>query len=145
MAAIAMALTLLALLALAGWQGTLSRQSRGAHLSVLLVVAVTVAVAVLVGRGRQRMDATAWVRFTHDRWQSSDSVYRLGMVIWAVLLGSVVGWDLNSFVHQSHDLPTLSHYVGLVTRYDGGRAVLFAVWLAAGAFLAVARRVARRN
>jgi hypothetical protein len=61
---------------------------------------------------------------------------------------AVVGWDLNSFAHQAHDLPTLSYYTGRITRFAWGRALVFAAWLAAGVGIAVGylvERVPRRT
>ncbi len=60
--------------------------------------------------------------------------------MWIAVIFAVVGWDLNSFIHQAHDLPTLSYEIGRITRYAWGRAVVFALWLLAGSALVAGRR-----
>jgi len=45
-----------------------------------------------------------------------------------------------SFAVQSHALPTLSYYVGHVTRYRIGRGLFFALWLGCGSYLVGAWR-----
>jgi hypothetical protein len=64
----------------------------------------------------------------------------VAVVLWAALVAATVGWDLVSFVFQSHDLPTLSYFIGQVTRYRIGRGVVFAVWLSLGGYLAAGWR-----
>ena len=51
-----------------------------------------------------------------------------------------MAWDAVSFAEQSHTFPTLSYYIGHITRYDAGRGVLFALWLAVGAYVALGHR-----
>jgi len=62
------------------------------------------------------------------------------VVVWVLLVLAVIGWDLNSFAHQAHDLPTLSYLIGRVTRWRWGRGTFFAAWLALGVGLAAGRR-----
>jgi hypothetical protein len=61
-------------------------------------------------------------------------------VVWSVLVAATVGWDLVSFVVQSHTLPTLSYFIGRVTRYRVGKGVVFALWLSLGGYLAAGWR-----
>ncbi len=112
---------------------------------------VAVAVATLVaGRGRQRATTGAWLTDAGRAavgWRARPG-YAAGVAVWAVLLVAVVGWDLNSFALQAHDLPTLSYLVGRATRFTWGRALVFAAWLAAGVGIAagcLAARSARRT
>ena len=112
---------------------------------------VAVAVATLVaGRGRQRATPVPGspTRAEPPSPGATRPGYAAGVAVWAVLLVAVVGWDLNSFAHQAHDLPTLSYLVGRATRFTWGRALVFAAWLAAGVGIAVgclAARSARRT
>jgi len=137
---IAYALFATLVLALSAWQAPLSRQSSGAHWSVALLVVAAFGVALVLGRGRQYETTRRWVaRNVHyvRTWRTQSRA--------AVLIGGVVTWDLVSFVVQSHDLPTLSYFIGHVTRYAVGRGLLFAVWLGVGAYLVSARRAERRQ
>lgn len=124
----------MALVTLAVWEGMQVRQSAAAHWSVAVVIVVSVVAAVVAGWGRQRATTRAWLaaggRAIGRR--RSAPLYAAGVVVWVLLILAVIGWDLNSFVHQAHDLPTLSYYVGRVTRWRWGRALVFATWLAAG-------------
>jgi hypothetical protein len=135
-------LVLAALVTLSLWEGTLSRQSAAAHWSVTLVAIVTVAAALIAGRGRQRTGSGAWLTGAVraiGRWRRTP-LFAAGIAVWVLLVLTVIGWDLNSFVHQAHDLPTLSYYFGRVTRWWWGRALVFAAWLAVGGYLAVGWR-----
>lgn len=53
---------------------------------------------------------------------------------------ATIGWDLNSFLHELHSLPTLSRLVGDVTRHRWGRGLTFGAWVALGAYLAAGWR-----
>lgn len=137
----------LAALALAGWQGTIDQRSTTAHVSVLAVIAVALVTATVAGRGRQRATSADWVRHGADTmWGDLTGANRrppalvAGTFVWVVLVAATIGWDLNSFVHQAHDLPTLSRVVGDVTRHQWGRALVFAAWLGLGAYLSVGGR-----
>ncbi len=124
------------------WAGGLHRDQTAAHLSVLVAIALAVAAAVGFGIGRQAVTARAWVKgpFDLSRHLDEDPAQSLAAAIWAVLLMSVIAWDLNSFVHQSHDLPTLSSIFGHLTSTHAGRSVVFAAWLVLGATLALGWR-----
>jgi hypothetical protein len=135
---------LAALVALAAWEGTLDRQSAAAHWSVAAVIAAAIVVTVVAGRSRQRTTSRAWL----SSWRSATGwrerpVYAAGVGVWVVVVLAVVGWDVTSFAVQTHDLPTLSYFVGRVTRYEWGRAAVFAAWLAVGGYLAVGWRRGR--
>ena len=143
---IAYALLATLVLALSAWQAPLSRQSSGAHWSVALLVVAAFGVALVLGRGRQYETTRRWVaRNVHyvRTWRTQSRAAVVSAFVWAVLIGGVVTWDLVSFVVQSHDLPTLSYFIGHVTRYAVGRGLLFAVWLGVGAYLVSARRAER--
>lgn len=128
---------------LAVWEGAQQRQTAAAHWSVGLVIGLGVVAAGLIGRRAQRERSPDWL---HDAgrglrsladgpsWQRRPT-QMFGVLVWVVLIASVVGWDLNSFAHQAHDLPTLSYYAGKITRYRWGRSAVFAGWLALGAYL----------
>ena len=131
-------------LALSAWEGTVVQSSARAHASVLAVIGVTLATAGLVGRRQQRRRSADWARragaVLDPGGRRRPVALVVGTVAWVVLVAATIGWDLNSFVHQAHDLPTLSRLVGDVTRHDWGRALVFAAWLALGAYLAMGGR-----
>jgi hypothetical protein len=135
------------LVALAVWEGLQWRQGPAAHWSVGLSIAAVVALALVVGRGRQAQQSSAWVSEAGRSVTGWRRTRRLSaaVAVWIVLLVAVVGFDLVSFLHQSHDLPTLSYEIGRLTKWHRGRAVVFAAWLAAGVGLAAARLVPRRR
>lgn len=129
--------------ALSTWQAGQSRDASGTHWAVLLTVAAALLGAFALGLRRQRQTFRAWIAITAHAvrtWRSRPRAVVGSVVVWTVLAFAVVGWDLASFIHQSHDLPTLSYYVGRVTRYPAGRGACFAAWLGLGASLAVGGR-----
>jgi hypothetical protein len=129
--------------ALAAWEATLRRQSVGAHWSVGLVIVAAGAAAFLAGRHRQERAIPVWVGGavrSVARWREVPLRWRLGVAVWVILIMAVIGWDLNSFVHQAHDLPTLSRLFGVVTGHEVGRGLVFAAWLGAGWYLVTGRR-----
>jgi hypothetical protein len=134
------------IVALSTWQAHLSRRSSGAHWSVALLGVAAVGAAIVLGRGRQRDTARRWaarnLAFVRT-WRSQSRSAVVSALVWTVLIVGVVGWDLVSFLFQSHDLPTLSYFIGHVTRYPLGRGLLFALWLGIGAYLVSAQRVGR--
>lgn len=122
--------------ALAAWQGTLSRTSSAGHLAVLATIATGIVAAGAAGRRRQQAPSRAWLRASWRavaRWRRAPNAHVAGVAGWVVLVATAVGWDLNSFLRQAHDLPTLSILIGHVTAVPAGRGLLFAVWLALGA------------
>jgi hypothetical protein len=129
--------------ALSAWQGGLTRESTAAHWSVILVVVGSLVALVALGRGRQRQTSRAWAAAglrAVGTWRRQPAPVVLSVVVWSVLFGAVVGWDLVSFIGQSHSLPTLSYYIGHVSRYAVGRGALFALWLGLGAYLVAGGR-----
>jgi len=132
--------------ALSVWQAHLGRDSPAAHWSVAILVVVAFAVAVVLGRGRQRESSRRWMArnllFVRT-WRTQSRATVMSALVWTVLIVGVVAWDLVSFAYQSHSLPTLSYFIGHVTRYPLGRGLLFAAWLGVGAYLVSAHRSER--
>jgi hypothetical protein len=144
----ASALLVAAIVALSAWQAHLSRRSPGAHWSVALLALAALGAAVILGRGRQHDTTRRWMaRNLHSirTWRSRARPDVVSGLVWTVLIVGVVAWDLVSFLLQSHDLPTLSYFVGHVTRHPLGRGLLFALWLGIGTYLATARRTERQR
>jgi len=131
------------LTAFAWWEGARSRDSAAAHDSVAAMVVAVAVAAVVLGRGRQRVGSADWLAAARPR-HVSRSRYEVGVAVWTVLLGAVVAWDLVSFIVQAHALPTLSYWIGHVIRYRLGRAVVFALWLGLGLYLAAGWRTEER-
>jgi hypothetical protein len=137
----------LALVALVIWEGTLGRNSSAAHWSVGIVIGLVLAGAVVAGRGRQRTGTRRWagdaVRVAEGVLTGRDRrpmAQVVGTVVWVVLIAATIGWDMYSFFHQAHDLPTLSRLFGDVTDHVWGRIVVFGGWLALGGYLAAGWR-----
>jgi hypothetical protein len=104
--------------------------------------------AVVVGRGRQRRTTGAWL--VQDArairaWRSRPAALVLSVAVWVALVGATVGWDLTSFMAQSHSLPTLSYVIGRVTRYPAGRGAAFVLWLGLGVYIAAGWRAEERG
>lgn len=134
-------------IALSAWQGDLSRDSAGAHWSVALLALGALGAAVILGWGRQHQTSREWFARSAGsiwRWRSRPRATVAAVAAWAVLFAAVIGWDLFSFIRQSHSWPTLSYFIGHVTRYPVGRGALFAVWLVTGAYLAAGWRAVSR-
>ncbi len=131
--------------AFAWWEGGLRQSSPAAHWGILAAIAVGLVTALVAGRGRQAVTSADWARgpVALRRHYAEDPATTLGAVVWVVLILAAIGWDLNSFVHQSHNLPTLSSIFGHLTSTRGGRAAMVALWLALGAALATGWRRAR--
>ncbi len=131
--------------AFAWWEGGLDQSTTAAHIGVLAAIGVAFAAAVVAGRGRQRQPSLAWVRgpWSLRRHLAEDRTGTLGAGVWVSLTLAVIGWDLNSFAHQSRALPTLSGIFGHLTASHGGRAATVALWLALGALIALGWRRAR--
>jgi hypothetical protein len=134
-------------IAISTWQGGLSRDSAGAHWSVALLIGGALGAAVILGWGRQHQTSREWFAGTAEalwRWRRRPRATVAAVVAWTVLFAAVIAWDLFSFIRQSHSRPTLSFFIGHVTRYPVGRGALFAVWLGTGAYLAAGRRTVSR-
>jgi hypothetical protein len=129
---------LAAAVAFSWWEGGLGQASVAAHVGVVAAIGLAIGTAVLVGRGRQPLRSRQWATgpLAVRRHYAAAPPATVGALIWVALVLAVVGWDLNSFVHQHHDLPTLSSIFGHVTDSRAGRAGLVALWLALGAALA---------
>jgi hypothetical protein len=110
---------------------------------VALLVGVALVTAIVLGRGRQRRSSGAWIALSADwiqHWRTQPRSLRTVVIVWTALVVAVVGWDLVNFIVQSHALPTLSYFIGRLSRYQVGRGVLFALWLVIGAYLVAAGR-----
>ena len=132
-----------AAISLCVWQAGLTRDSPGARWSVALLVGVALVMAIVLGRGRQRRSSGTWIAQSADwgqHWRTQPRSLRIAVIVWTALVVAVVGWDLVNFIVQSHTLPTLSYFIGRVSRYQVGRGVLFAVWLVIGAYLVAGGR-----
>jgi hypothetical protein len=130
-------------IALSAWQAQLTRDASAAHWSVALLVVAAIVTAIVLGRGRQRQTARAWVTGNvraARAWRSQPSAALVSAMVWTVLILGAVAWDLTSFIVHSPRVPTLSYFVGHVTRYDVGRGLLFALWLGAGSYIVSAWR-----
>ncbi len=129
-------------LAFSWWEGGLHRDQAAAHWSVLSVIALWIVGAVVLGAGRQVAASGAWVRgpLSLRHHLAEEPGPTLAAVIWTLLVLAVIGWDLNSFVHQSYDLPTLSRLLGHVTAGHLGRAAVCFGWVGLGGVLALGWR-----
>jgi hypothetical protein len=138
-----MALLVAGVLALSAWQGQLSRDAAGAHWGVAGLVVATVLAALTLGHGRQQRTSGAQVKAAGRAiraWRDHPGPHVISVGVWTAVILAVVGWDLVSFMAQSHLLPTLSYFIGRVTRYSFGRSAFFALWLALGFYLAAGWR-----
>ncbi len=135
-------MALVAAAATAWWEGGLGRDQASAHDSVLAVIGLGFLATALAGVGRQAVPSSQWVKgpFALRRHLADARASALGAAIWTVLVLAVIGWDLNSFVHQEHDLPTLSSILGHLTASQPGRAVVFFGWLLLGGAIALGWR-----
>ena len=100
--------------------------------------------AVVLGHRRQQWTTRCWAvrNWTFVKgWRTRPPGQVLSALIWAVLIGGIIGWDLASFAVQSHSLPTLSYFIGRVTRFRVGRGLFFALWLGTGVYLVTGRRL----
>ena len=142
------ALLTVAAISLCVWQAGLTRDSPGARWSVALLVVVALVMAVVLGRGRQRRSSGAWIDQSAHwilHWRTQPRSLQVAVIVWTALVVAVVGWDLVNFIVQSHALPTLSYFIGRVSRYRVGRGALFAVWLVIGAYLVAGGRAKARE
>lgn len=145
------------LLAFAAWEGTQSRRAADAHWSVLATIGCALVVAAVAGQRLQRKSSADWARdglgavgvreigVGATRRHEHVTSLLAGIGIWTVLILATAAWDLYSFFEEVRSLPTLSYLFGDVTNHDWGRALIFAGWLALGAYLAIGWRRPRRD
>lgn len=134
------ALAVLAGVGFAAFESSHPWPTVASHVGILSAIVVMLVVIVVAGRGRQRIPSRAWVaELWHRAVRRPDRRWWAGAG-WVVAVVLVAGWDLTSFLARSAALPTLSRLIGAVTRYDVGRAVAIALWLALGGWIALAGR-----
>jgi hypothetical protein len=137
-----------ALIALSVWMAGRSRDDPDAQWSVAVLIGAAFGAAAILGQGRQRQPGLTWVidnaRWVRQ-WHRQPRAQVVAVVVWTALLVAAVGWDLVSFVAQAHAYPTLSYFIGRVTRYPVGRGLVFALWLSLGGYLAAGRRAGTRR
>jgi hypothetical protein len=129
-------------IALSSWEALLTRDSAGAHWSVALLGIGAVLTMIVLGQHRQRWTTHAWASKTVEvelRGRAQRALV-VGARVWGLLIVGVIGWDLFNFIVQSSSFPTLSIFIGHVTRYRIGRCLLFALWLVAGSYLVAGGR-----
>jgi len=110
---------------------------------VVLCVAVAIVAMIALGRGRQRQTGRHWASGNAQAirtWRGQPGAAIVSVYIWAVLIAGVISWDLASFILGSPLFPTLSYFIGHVTRHRVGRGFFFFLWLVAGSYLATAWR-----
>jgi hypothetical protein len=120
------------------WQAEVSRDSLAAHLCVASLIGAAAVTTLSIGRGRQRRTSTSWLASAAQvigAWRQQSTLDLTSVVVWFSLVAATVGWDAFSFMHQQHALPTLSYFVGHLSKYAAGRGALFAVWLAIGSYV----------
>jgi hypothetical protein len=107
---------------------------------VAAIVVAVFLVALILGKGRQSQTTRSWWGDTTNwfrTWTTHSKSQKIAIVTWCVLIAAIVAWDVISFIFQAHALPTLSYFIGHVTRDRIGRGLTFAVWLSLGAYLAL--------
>jgi multisubunit Na+/H+ antiporter MnhB subunit len=111
--------------------------------AVVAVVLAAVVLAIALGWGRQRERSGVWLAAAFrsiGRWRQYPARQVLGVTIWLVIILAIAAFDFASFLHQSHDLPTLSYYIGKVTRYSWVRGLCVVAWLAVGGWILTTER-----
>jgi hypothetical protein len=137
-----------ALIALCVWVAGRSRDDPAAQWGVAVLIGAALGAAAILGQGRQRQTGPIWVADNARwirQWRRQPKAQLVAVGVWTVLILAAVGWDLVSFAAQAHAYPTLSYFIGRVTRYPVGRGLLFGLWLALGAYLAAGRRAGARR
>jgi hypothetical protein len=91
----------------AWWEGTQRQSSRSAHISIGITIAVVFVGALSLGRHRQHAATRPWLAGAWSAigsWRRQPKAAVVAVCIWVALGSAVVGWDLVSFLAQSHDL-----------------------------------------
>jgi hypothetical protein len=125
------------------WQSGLSRDSTQAHWGVTAAITFAAVAAGVMGHRRQQVASVAWLRNElpgRHHWYRWSTPERVSVLVWSALIVAIAGWDLYSFIAQSHGLPTLSYYFGRITRFQVGRGLAVALWLIVGAYLCAGGR-----
>ncbi len=148
---VAALVAVLAAAAFVAWEAVQARLSTSSHAGILSAIGVLLVLALACGHGRQRERSRTWSLGVARALRSVFAAGRVrtaavgGALVWVLLIAATAGWDATSFSEQRHDLPTLSRLFGDVTDHDWGRALLFAAWLALGAYLATGWRRRSRD
>ncbi|MHB8262435.1 MAG: hypothetical protein ACYDGY_01615 [Acidimicrobiales bacterium] len=127
------------ILVFAAWEGGKPYTTASAHISIALAIAAVVLAALYGGRNLQEVKSFTWLKATGGsirRYLSHPGMQGTGVLVWLIFFMAYFGWDLNSFLHEQHDLPTLSYLIGRVTRYYIGRFLFVTGWLLVGWYLA---------
>jgi tellurite resistance protein TehA-like permease len=130
------------------WEGGQPFTTTAAHISIGLAIVAIAIITIGNGLHRQEVKSMDWLRSTGKAIRSfirRPNLQGVGVAIWLLLFLAVFGWDLNSFLRQQADLPTLSRIVGDVTRHYAGRAILVVAWLAGGWYLVAGQLTKRTN
>ena len=103
-----------------------------------VMVAIPIVVALVLGARRRG-----------ERVEPEPTVpmdpFERGTAVWVALLAALIGWELLAlFSSPREEHPTLSSVADTIMSVHIGRAAMFALWLAAGAALALARPQGRR-
>ena len=140
---IAVSAAAIGLASLAWWEGAQHAQTAAAQASIAASIAAIVLSGLILGAHRQQQASGAWLADAGQLVSSRESwkwPAAAAALVWVLLLGAVLGWDLFSFLRRSQEFPTLSYLAGRVTRFHLGRAGLYLVWLVVGVWLVVAHR-----
>ncbi len=130
------------------WEGGQPFTTTAAHISIALAIVAIVITALVIGLKHQEATSMDWLRSTIrsiGRFAGRPNLQGWGVIIWLLLFLAVFGWDLNSFLRQQADLPTLSRIIGNLTKHYAGRTVLVTAWLAGGLYLVFGRLTDRNN
>jgi len=140
---IAVSAAAIGLATLAWWEGAQHAQTAAAQASIAASIAAIVLSGVILGAHRQQQASGPWLSDA-GRVVSSRESWRwpaaAAALLWVLLFGAVLGWDLFSFLRRSQEFPTLSYLTGRVTRFHLGRSGLYLVWLVVGVWLILAHR-----
>lgn len=125
--------------------GTLRRDAAPDRPIVLACALALALASLLAGRQAQRRSSASWVASSLRAIERLKTLrpYDLLAAAWVLVVLGAAGADLTFFLERSPNDPTLSRLIGDVTAAPAGRAILFAAWLAWGAWVAFGWRRSR--